>query len=154
MALFEKTKSKKKKANWKLRLGIPFVLLVVFIWYGTRPILGTQDYALCRTFVELQLKYPQTLKILSSRKFQAEERVHYVYIGPYGERKIEIMSCKFGTDAETGQKIMVEATLNRRPMPEKAIRGFNQGLPYISEMNLNRQVPAEWDGTYMGLKDE
>lgn len=154
MALFEKKKRKKKKANWKLRFGIPFFLLAVLIWYGTRPILGTQDFALCRTFVELQLKYPQTLKVLSSTKFQAEERVYYVYIGPYGERKIEMMSCKFGTDPASGRKILVEAKLNRKAMPEKSVRGFNQGLPYINEMNLEKRAPARWDGTYMGLKDE
>ena len=153
MALFKK-KRKKKKANWKLRLGIPLFLLVFLIWYGMQPIQGTQDYALCRTFVELQLKYPQTLKVLSSRKFQSEGRVYYVYIGPFGERKIEMMGCKFGTDPETGQKILEEATLNRKPMPEKAIEGFNQGLPYINQMELDKRAPRQWDGTYMGLKDE
>lgn len=157
MALYKsdkKKKKKKKKLSWKIKLGVPFFLIAILIWYGFQPITGTKEYALCRLFVELQIKYPDTLKVLSNERFQSEERVYYVYIGPYGERKIEMMGCKFGTDPETGRYIMTSASLNRNPVPQSKIDGFNKGLPYVRQMDLNRIKPRRWDGTYMGLKDE
>jgi hypothetical protein len=156
MALLKRNekKGKKKKANWKLRLGIPFFLIVALIWYGFQPLIGSQEYALCRTLIELKIKYPSTLKILTVKKFQNEQRVHYVYIGPYGERKIEMMSCVFETNPETGLFQLNSATLNREPLTDEEIEGFNKGLPYVQTMDLYKNVPAAWDGTYMGLKDE
>ena len=154
MALFGKEKKKKKKANWKLRLGIPFFLIVVLIWYGFQPIKGTQEYALCKVFIELQIKYPHSLKILQVSHFQREERVHYVYVGPFGERKIEMMACAFSKDPQTGLLKLDYAKLNRENMPEEQIRGFNMALPYIQKMDIAKNLPRKWDGTYAGLKDE
>lgn len=157
MALFgkdKKDKKKKKKANWKLRLGITTVLLSAFIWYGLQPLQGTEKYALCRVFIELQLKYPDTLKIVQVRQFQNEERVYYVYIGPYGERKLEMMSCAFAKDPNTGLFKMNYAKLNRDNVPQEQVDGFNMALPYIQKLNLDKDLPPKWDGTYAGLKDD
>ncbi len=154
MAVFGKKDKKGKKANWKRRLGITGAVIALLIWYGFQPLIGTQEYALCRVFVELQLKYPETLQVLAVKKFQQEQRVDYVYIGPYGERRIEVMACVFNIDPDTGLLTMRNATLNRVPVADEKVEGFNKGLPYIQTLDLYKNLPARWDGTYMGLKDD
>lgn len=149
----KKRRKRKKKPNWKRRILIGGTLLALFIWWGLQPLRGTEEYGLCRVFAELRLKYPDTMTILQQSKFQNEQRIYYAYVGPYGERKIDMVGCTFQKNPSTGKLMLVKATLNRDDLPKSEVKGFNDGLPYIQNMKVNTILPPKWDGTIEGLKE-
>ncbi len=110
----EKKGKKKKKKNIKLNIALGVLALVALIlWYGFQPLTGTVQVGICRTYAELQLRYPTTLKLTTVDQFQDATRLYYTYYGPFGESRSSLIECRSSVDPATGQPVMTSIKIDR-----------------------------------------
>jgi hypothetical protein len=95
----EKNKEVDEKRRKKRRLilgvggSVAFVLLL--LWYGTMPLKGPIQYGICRTILELDLKFPQTIKMTYVETFDKSLRMYYTYTDAFGSIRSEMLECDF-----------------------------------------------------------
>ncbi len=115
--------------------------LSAFIWWGNQPILGPPQVGICRTFVELELKYPETLRLSSYEIFEKSQRLYYLFIGPFGEWRSGRVDCKFKTDPATGGPLLDSVAIDRMPIPQERIDLYNKTIPIILASKPNLAIP-------------
>ncbi len=123
-------KKPKKKISWKLAaaLAVPVVLIVgYFTFFGsvTAP-KGNNLYGVCRGYIELNLQFPETIKIIQfeqripeSENPDAPQRINYDIsfssIDGFGQHQLNTLTCGFKFDQALvntpWQGIILERTL-------------------------------------------
>jgi hypothetical protein len=139
IALAKKRKSRKKTLKWSG--GIFVALVLVLIWYGFRPLTGTINVGVCRTFVQLQVPYPQSVKLSSTEQIDRIMRMYYTYTGTFGETRSDMIECKFMTTPQ-GQLALESVMINRDPVDQEKIDRFNMTIPIIIANKPSLIVPA------------
>lgn len=151
-----KTKPKiSKKEKWKRRrrialgVGVP---LAIFIWWGFQPIKGTPEFGICRTIAEMQVKYPQTLKVTTTDEFDQSLRIFYTHIEPFGNERSEMIECVIRRDPVNGYRIE-RLFINRKPLgDEKTIEAYNMAVPAILAGKPNLILPPPYKEDLASLK--
>src|ERR1700761_8351979 len=82
----KKTKKELRKLYARIGYGVLFVLTII-IYLGLAPIQTTIQFGICRTFVELQLRFPETLYVSSLEVYERTWRMYYTYTGSSGEQR-------------------------------------------------------------------
>jgi hypothetical protein len=128
-------KAKKKKRSWKKGVAITFgilVLLIVGLYFF--PYYGTINYGICRTFVELQEPYPQSIKFINAEEdpYTNSVTISYKKIDPFGLEAMNEIQCFIRTDengAVSLQKVDINGKKRHYPQEDpEVIRKFNVGL--------------------------
>jgi hypothetical protein len=103
----------KKKSNMKLYLGGVGALLFagVMVW-GLQPNRASANYGLCKTYIELSVPYPHTLRFMDLKERRGTIRMIYSYIDPYGQTIFFPITCNFERD-ENGRKRLASVKVNR-----------------------------------------
>ena len=132
----KKKLSKKEKRKKRLRIfyGVTFCLGVI-IYYGTRPYEASPPFGVCRTFVELQLRFPQTLFISSLEQFERSWRMYYTFTGSSGEQRASMIDCRFSTNQNTGYPYLEDIQIDRVKIDKKKVAAFNKIIPIIMSAN-------------------
>lgn len=145
---------KLKRRRLKIRIVAGLILfLTVLIWYGMQPFKGDANYGICRTFAELRVAYPHTIKILSYENYGGAWKIFYSFIGEYGEQKSNYIDCTFTVNPANGQRELKEVKINRRSIPKEELRRFNLSIPGVLKGKPNLVVPAPLEETdLMGLR--
>jgi hypothetical protein len=128
-------KVKKKKKSWKKGIAIVFgllVLLVVGAYFF--PYYGTINYGICRTFIELQEPYPQSIQYINAVEDPSTNSVTISYkkIDPFGLEAMNEIQCFIKT-ADNGavslQRVDINGKKKSYPQEDPAvIKKFNMGL--------------------------
>jgi hypothetical protein len=141
----KKKKRKGKKSNKRyIALGaLGFISAVA--WWGTRPFSGTIEYGICKTFIELRLNYPQTLMTSQIEDFNNALRLHYTYIDPYGQYRMDFAQCTFRTNPTSGQLYLAEVKINRVKLDDKIVNAFNQTMPVFDMYQPDLVLPRVED---------
>lgn len=116
------------------------VLFVLFLVWGFMPLQGTIYFGICKTFLELRLQYPSTIKYRSVDDFGNSVRIGFVHIDGFGEFRFENIQCYFELD-ETGQIRMSQAKINRRDIAEEHVTAFNPAIPGLVANPPNLSLP-------------
>lgn len=151
----EKLPKDKKKLRRNAALGF-LAFAALFIWYGLQPLVGPQEVGICRTFAEMKLKYPQTMKLTTTDQFGDALRLYFTYIGPFGETRSSIIECRVRPDPATGQPQLYAIKIDRTPVSDAEVQEFNRTIPYILQHNPNRVIPPpykEKDDLYQLKRD-
>ncbi|MCM2344026.1 MAG: hypothetical protein NDJ24_05640 [Alphaproteobacteria bacterium] len=145
---------KLKRGRLKKRIaGGVVAVLAVFIWYGMQPFRGDADYGVCRTFAELRIAYPHTMKILSYENYGGAWKIFYSFIGEYGEQRSNYIDCAFTVNPANGQRELKEVKINRRPVSKEELKRFNLSIPGVLKGKPNLVIPAPLDeADLMGLR--
>ena len=130
-----KEKVKKKKRSWKKGVAIgfgTFVLLIVGAYF--LPNYGTINYGICRTFIEMQEPYPQSIQYINAVEdpYTNSVTISYKKIDPFGLEAMNDIQCFIKT-AENGavslQKVDINGKKKSYPQEDPAvIKKFNMGL--------------------------
>ncbi len=116
-------RKKKKKTKLYMVLG-GFAVVSLVVWAMLQPAQGTIHTGLCRTFVELRLRYPETMETISVEQFGGAYRVFYIYKGAFGEVRSEMIQCRF-KPGQNNALILDAVEINRVPVERKEIDIFN-----------------------------
>jgi hypothetical protein len=149
----DKKKLRKEKLRKWRNIGIGVGLfLALFLWYGFQPIKGTIHVGICRTFLELNLKYPPTFRFVQYDLFQSAHRLYYTFYGPFGENRSNMGECTFKQDPVTGVPLLESVNINRKPVEQATVDAFNKTIPIVLQFEPSNNLPRPWRGDLYDLK--
>lgn len=142
-------KKKTKKGRWKIFVLVAVILVGVFVWYGTQPIKGTIHVGICRSFIELKLEYPDTLRLSAIDSFESTLRIFYTFTDAFGGQRSSIIECTFNPDTT-----LKEIVIDRQKIPAEKVQAFNATIPYIVAANPDLVVPPPPSADLLLLKKD
>lgn len=125
--------AKKKTRKRKIIKGslLTFSLLVAYIIYwGLKPMQGTMAFGICKTFIEMNVRFPSTLRLSTVEQFATSVRIWYVQVDAFGEYRLEPIQCYFKPDKSL-PFVVEKITSNRREIDPQLVTNFNRILPMI-----------------------
>lgn len=151
-------KDNKKKAQKKKNVGRRNMILAgaalvvaLIVWVGLQPIVGTPRYGVCRTFIELQLPYPETLQINVVEESALAVRVYFSHIDAFGSSRLNMIECEYKTDPRLGL-VLSTVHLNRTQMPKEMVDMFNYTVPYVLANPPDLRLPRFRSDSLADLK--
>ena len=141
-ASFNKTANapkKTKKFTWKKGVAIfvgVFFLLIVLLYFF--PYYGTMKYGICRTYVELNEPYPQSIQFVDAvdDQYYNSVTISYKKIDPFGLEALNEIVCLFDAQEDgTFRLKSVDINGRKRKYPQEdpeMIKKFNETIPAIN----------------------
>lgn len=128
--LAEAQKAKRKKM-FKLGGGAVGIGLIVWlVMYLFAPFKAGMTYGICKTYLELNLRFPQELRVSTVDDLGMSVRIWYTQIDAFGEYRMENIHCYFRADEVTGAAVE-KILINRRQVDPAKVTEFNKVVPVI-----------------------
>ena len=140
---------KRKRLYYYIGGGVAF--LIFLIWLGFQPTKGPIQYGICRTFLELELKFPQTIKMTYVEVFDKSLRMYYTYNDAFGSVKSEMLECDFRPFSLMNIESVKK---NRKPVAQEKVDYFNRMVPIVAGAKHNLIIPALPKDDLMSLRRE
>jgi len=135
--------NKKKKQNKIIIAAISVSIISVGFWWLTKPFKASEEYAVCRTLLELKLPYPHTLYVSEvNDMIRGGLRLWYTYTDAFGEYRMERFICKLARDPETNTLNIEKLTMNKLEVARDEIASLNSALIYFQENPLVLNYPT------------
>lgn len=147
----KKAQKKKRSSNRKKIFAGVAVLLGLIIYVGLQPLVGTPRYGVCRTFIELQLPYPETLQVNVVEESALAVRVYFSHIDAFGSSRLNMIECEYKTDRNLGL-VLSSVYLNRVEMPKEMVTMFNYTVPFVLANPPDLRLPRFRSDSLMDLK--
>ncbi|MEM7651029.1 MAG: hypothetical protein AAF204_02965 [Pseudomonadota bacterium] len=125
--------AQKKKRKKQFKYGLLAALAAFLSWgvyYLFKPYQAGPIYGVCRTFLELQVQFPQDLRISTVEDMGMSARIWYTQLDAFGEYRMESIHCFFRQDDALGAALE-RVTINRRDVNSKVIEAFNPTIPIV-----------------------
>lgn len=132
---------KKKRTVRKIGTLISAVILVYGIYLLFKPFQAPLTYGVCRVFLELNVQFPDTLRLSTAEQIGNTMRIWYTQIDAFGQYRMESIQCRFERDEKMGVRVE-KILINRREVPPEKIQAFNRVLPLIIANPPNLDYPA------------
>lgn len=143
---------RKRRQKQKMIAGVVLFLLIVIVWLGLQPLRAGVEYGICRTFAELRVHSPDTMKVISYENYGNAWKIFYTFTGQYGEQRSNFVDCVFTTDA-TGNRILRQVKINRDVIGDEELGRFNMSIPAIIAANPDLVIPPPLEESdLMGLQ--
>jgi len=143
IAASEYKKVIRKKRKKQLIIGsIAAVILFLSysIWNMFQPYKGSVFYGVCKTFLELYVPYPETLRLSVVDEVGTYVRIWYAHTDSFGSYRLEPMVCHFEQD-ETYGWLLEKITVDRQPVPQERVEKFNKIVPLIYQNPPDLSLP-------------
>ncbi len=101
---------------------------IYFLFFATYQ--GTMAFGVCKVFLELNVRFPQHLRLSTVEEFETSVRIWYTQLDSFGEYRLEPMQCYFRADEELGF-VLDKVTVRRRQVDPDRVASFNKTLPVI-----------------------
>lgn len=147
----KQTLKKKNRSKRKLIFAGVGVLFSLIMYVGFQPLVGTPRYGVCRTFIELQLPYPETLQINVVEESALAVRVYFSHIDAFGSSRLNMIECEYKTDPRLGL-VLSTVHLNRSQMPKEMVEMFNYTVPYVLANPPDLRLPRFRSDSLADLK--
>ena len=133
-------------------VGLVVLVVVLIINAVMSKPKGTELFGVCKTFIELQVKYPRTLDITEVEQFARAVRIYYSYIDPYGNHKSDFIECAF--ERVPGKGVQLQTILlNRTEIDEEVIADFNETITAVRAGDPDLTVPRAFGNNLKDLKN-
>jgi hypothetical protein len=142
---------KKRRSNRNKILAGVVVVLGLILYVGLQPLVGTPRYGVCRTFIELQLPYPETLQINVVEESALAVRVYFSHIDAFGSSRLNMIECEYKTDQRLGL-VLSSVYVNRVQMPKETVEMFNYTVPYVLANPPDLRLPRFRSDSLSDLK--
>lgn len=104
-----------------------------YVGYGLfKPYQAGLTFGVCKIFLELNTRYPHTLRLSTVEELNDFVRIWYTQTNAFGEYKLENIQCHFEADEKTGGRLS-KISINRRAVDPERVAAFNKMLPIIFE---------------------
>ena len=144
-------KKQKRRKKW-LMIGGSAVVLFFLAVFLTPPF-GSIRYGICKTYVELNDPYPQSLQFVQAEEIGTAVILDYNRIDSFGQRTLNQIRCIFNEDPRIVllTRIDVNGRNEKSPLEsEDLIKKFNTGIPALIARNPSLVLP---DGLPRNIKD-
>lgn len=148
----DKPKKKGKKKNRRYYLGGAVAFVLLLVWWGTLPMRGTMHVGICRTFAELNVLYPKTMRLTWAERFDRSQRLYFLHIDGFGQDKTGFIECRFKHPFNSGNFELERVYINRRPVPAEEVERFNLSIPALLASELDLIIPPPPKGDLRSLR--
>ena len=129
-----------------LALLLAYGIYLLFIPYK-----GDLTFGVCKEYLELNTRYPTTLRLSSVEQFETSVRIWYSVTDGFGDYRLEPIQCYFRPDKKTGLAID-HITVDRREEDPDKIAAFNRILIAVLKNPPDLTLPAPLPDSLEGLK--
>lgn len=149
----------KQKPDWfskkKLKLygfsggGLLFAYLIYLMF---QPYQGSMAYGVCRVFLEMQLRYPETMKIRTvneSYGYQYTD-IFFAHTDAFGEYLMHRGRCRYKYD-DYGRIILTQVQLDRRDVDPQIVTNFNQAIDAVYGNPPDLVIPFDLEDSLADL---
>jgi hypothetical protein len=137
------------RRRWKMILLGGTLIITLFLWWGLKPLYGTIHVGICRTLIQLQLKYPATLKVTAVEWFKNDLRFYITYIDPFGQDRSDMFECEFNPDLT-----LIDARINRVSIGADKVEAFNKSIPMVIAADPDLTIAPPPTTSIRGLKKD
>ena len=144
-------RARKRKRRIYIISGV-LVFLVFLVYWGFMRGKTTIEFALCRTFIELQQVYPPSLNVIEVDPFDEAMRFHYTIRNSHGATRSQMAECIFARDPQRGL-ILESVNIDRLPYTDQEeIERFNKSIPSIIATDPDLTLPPPFKDNLISLK--
>ncbi|MCB1538570.1 MAG: hypothetical protein H6865_02760 [Rhodospirillales bacterium] len=118
----------------------------------TRPQHAGWRYGVCRAYLELYLRFPETIRIDEGGETSTGAMLIFADVNPFGSEQVRMWECYF-TRGNDGNVTLSRITIDRRALPAALIQKYAQMLPVLAGLELNTALPKELPNDLEDLKD-
>lgn len=136
LTLADKLKEKRAlKKRQRLKQSLIFGFIGLFGWglyYLFAPFTGGLSYGICKTYLELNVPYPQTLllsEVVVTRN--GSVRIWYTHIDAFGSYRLDSFQCTFAVDEQTKASYIAEVKIGKMNIDPIEVERFNVSIPYL-----------------------
>ena len=141
--LQEAKNAQRKKNFWRLIYGCAAILPIYGVYYLFKPYQARMAYGICQVYIELSIRYPDTLYFSAVEDFPSSVRVWYAHVDSFGEYKYESTQCFFKADPSGASPLLVEKIVtNRREVDPEIVNDFNRSMPVVIANMPDLTYPA------------
>jgi hypothetical protein len=132
-----------KKRRTRIIGGAFFLCILSFaIYWLFLPVQGGIAFGICKTFLELNIPYPPTLRLGQVLVLRdGSLRVWFNHTDAFGEFRMEPFECTYKTDEKTGNTVLASAKMGKVVIDPKAVEGFNLIIPYLVQNPPDLTLP-------------
>lgn len=139
----EKKKKAAKKRNKRLIIIGSVLLFSYAVYWLFKPFKAPEEYAICRTFLELSITYPHTLRIAELKQSNGMQ-LWYTHTDAFGEHRMESFTCFFGQD-ENGNRTLEQLKLYKVNIDPDRLESYKSAMVYLNAnprmLNWPYEVP-------------
>lgn len=129
--LADKKKAERRKKRIRA-LQVGGILAFCYIFYLLLiPYKGGLNYGVCKVFLELYARYPDTLSLSTVEDFGDSYRIWFTETDAFGQYRLQQMQCYYRPDDESGFAL-ARVTLDRRDVDQKIVDDFNRSIRTIA----------------------
>ncbi|HRQ61273.1 MAG TPA: hypothetical protein PLO23_07175 [Alphaproteobacteria bacterium] len=129
-ALGDKKKAEKRKRRIRMAQGAGFLVFCYIVYLLFIPFKGGMNFGACKVFLELYVRYPDTLNLSTVEDFGESYRIWFTEVDAFGQYRHQQIQCFYKPDETTGFAID-RVTIDRREVEQKFIDDFNRSLPTV-----------------------
>lgn len=128
--LADKKKSQKRRRRIRAAQGAGFLLLCYIFYLLFIPFTGGMNFGACKVFLELYVRYPQSLNLSTVEDFGESYRIWFTETDAFGQYRLQQIQCFYRPDETTGFAID-RVAIDRRDVDQKIVEDFNRSLPVV-----------------------
>jgi hypothetical protein len=154
----DKALQKKKKRNRMFMLG-GAVLFMGAMYYLFKPFEGGITYGICKTFLELYVQNPRSLRLSTVDDFGDNVRIWFTQVDSFGEYRMEPIQCyfRYSTDADKKKYgevsvVLDKVTVSRRELDPELVARFNPAIIGIIQNPPSLILPTALDDSLEDLQ--
>lgn len=134
-----------KRKIWRLPVWLWAFFAIVILGCGiayvkTRPFQASWRYGACKSFLEVYVRFPGTIKIREGWETSGSAGMSFSDRNPFGSEQIRVFECYFSNDKQ-GRVNLSKVTLDRKTLPEDVTTRFKGMLPVLAGEELNNDLP-------------
>lgn len=144
-------KAKRKKI---FKYGLIVAFIGLFSWgmyYLLAPFKAGMTFGICKTFLELEMQFPQNMRVSIVEDFGQYVRIWYTQVDAFGEYRMENIQCHFRSDEVTGAAVE-RVAINRREVDQARVDDFNRSIAVILQNPPDLTIPPPLPDSLSGLQ--
>jgi hypothetical protein len=109
-----------------------------------RPALGSPLFGLCKSFIDLDIRYSETLNVTQVVNGRDYVEVYASFVNAHGVRPTRVYRCNF---EQTPQGIRIrDIVIDFQKIKDERVEEFNMLVPFlINNQDIDRTLP-NWEG--------
>lgn len=150
---------KKKKQRIKIIVALVLAVIGYFIYWGFKPFKAGLTFGICKTFIELYITYPESLRLSTVNDFGNVVRIWFTQVDSFGQYRLESFECHFryATDQDklkygNVNVVLDKALISRREIDPKQVERFNAALLYLIQNPPDLTIPKPLPDSLKGLQ--
>lgn len=112
--------------------GVITIFILFAIIQSCTPRKGTLLYGICKSFLELQIPYPETIYYARVEQYRKALRIYYNHLDSFGQYQREMIECSFYQDDVKGIQVESIYIDSIKPITKKE-RAVGKGRLYQVE---------------------